>query len=270
MKICKNCGEINKTDVESCCNCGQSDFDISAEVVCPNCGELNDATFSHCIHCGTILQVQMALQAQMVKNEIESIYSTQIAEVSLKETAVCPNCGQEVPVNSVYCISCGAPAHQMHDHRVVKRKICPHCEQPNLTTSNLCSMCFSSLLDAKLQDFQLVYENVKSGNLSIKTAFLENSYGKYKICNNCGSLNKQGEDFCHKCGLKLGVEEQARYCVNCGAKNHPDAHFCGNCQWSFDGQSVDAMQGAWTCNKCNSINQSTSAFCTHCGSKKHK
>lgn len=268
MKICKNCGEVNQLTDEFCCNCGQNAFDISAEVLCPNCGKANDVTFAHCIYCGNILQEQMALQAQSVKSEIETIYATQVAEVSLKETAVCPNCGQEVPVNGVYCTSCGAPTHQMHDHRVVKRKICSNCDQPNLPTATSCSMCFSSLQDAQMQDYQLVYESVKSGNLSVKIAILENPFGKYKICNNCGALNKVDEDFCHKCGLKLNVEEQIRYCVNCGAVNAPDAHFCTSCQWSFDGESVESKQGIWTCSKCNNINQSNNDFCTHCGAKK--
>lgn len=268
MKICKNCGEVNQSTCEACVKCGQQEFTLLTEVICPSCGKANDSTYAHCIHCGTILQEQMALQAQSVKMEIEAIYSTQVAEISLKETATCPNCGQEVPVNSVFCISCGAPTHQMHDHRVVKRKICPHCEHPNLPASTRCSMCFSSLADGKIQDFQLVYENAKAGNLSIKTAFLENPYGKYKICNNCGSLNKVGEDFCHKCGLKLGVEDQVRYCINCGAENQPDSHFCTNCQWPFDGETIESKQGVWTCKKCNQLNQSTNDFCTHCGSKK--
>ena len=137
MKICKNCGEIKQLNDEYCSNCGKNAFEISPEVVCPNCGKSNDVTFAHCIYCGSILQEQMALQAQSVKSEVEAIYATQVAEISLKETAVCPNCGQEVAVNSVYCVSCGAPTHQMHDHRVVKRKICSHCEQPNLSTSTL-------------------------------------------------------------------------------------------------------------------------------------
>ena len=270
MKICKNCGEVNQLNVDYCCNCGKGSFELTEELVCPNCGKGNDATFTHCINCGTLLNTQRALQAQSVKSEIEAIYSTQVAEISLKETSVCPNCGQEVSVNSVFCTSCGAPTHQMHDHRLVKRKICPNCEQPNLPTASLCSMCFSSLKDAELQDFQLVYENTQAGNLSVKTAFLENPFGRYKICNNCGSMNKFMEDFCHKCGLKLNVEEQVRYCVNCGMENQPDAHFCVKCQWSFDGETVESKQGIWACKKCNHLNQANSTFCTNCGSKKSK
>ncbi|MBR2974415.1 MAG: zinc ribbon domain-containing protein [Clostridia bacterium] len=270
MKICKNCGEVNQSSVDFCCNCGKDVFEFAAETVCQNCGNTNASTYTHCIHCGEPLQLQLTADAQSVKREIETIYSTQLAEVSLKETAVCANCGQEVPVNSLLCTGCGAPTYQMHDHRVVKRKICSNCEQPNLPTSTLCSMCFASLKDAKMQDFQLVYTDAQSGGLSLRTAVLENQFGKYKICNNCGSMNKLSEDFCHKCGLKLGVEEQVRYCVNCGAENQPDSHFCIKCQWSFDGQAADSNQGVWTCKKCNHLNQSNSDFCTNCGSKKAK
>ncbi len=270
MKICKNCGEINQSNVDFCCNCGKNSFELASETVCQNCGKANASANTHCIHCGAALQLQLTAQAQSVKAEIETVYATQVAEVSLKETAVCANCGQEVSVNSVYCISCGAPTHQIHDHRVVKRKICPHCDHPNLPTASLCTMCFATLSSAELQDFQLVYDNVKSGKLSIKTALLENPFGKYKICNNCGAMNKVEEAFCHSCGLKLDVEEQVRYCVNCGTENLPDSHFCTKCQWSFDGDTVQSRDGIWTCKKCNHLNQANSDFCTHCGSKKHK
>ena len=129
-------------------------------------------------------------------------------------------------------------------------------------------MCFASLNDAKLQDFQLIYQSVTSGNLSIKSALLEGPTGKYRICNNCGAMSKSTESFCHSCGLKLDVEEQLRYCVNCGTENQPDSHFCIKCQWSFDGETVQSRDGVWTCKKCNHLNQQNNDFCTNCGSKK--
>ena len=152
MKICKNCGEINQSNVDFCCNCGKNSFELTAETVCSTCGKPNASTFTHCIHCGSALQLQLTSQAQSVKDEIEAIYSTQVAEISLKETASCPNCGQEVAVNSVYCVHCGAPTHQIHDHRVVKRKVCQHCEQPNmpLQTCALCVLHRSMMLSFRI------------------------------------------------------------------------------------------------------------------------
>lgn len=139
MKICKNCGEINLNDSEYCCNCGKNSFVFSEEVTCPVCGAANDKSYTHCTNCGSALSNHGVLPAvgnvtpeevNSVRAELQTVYE-QSLNVHAKEQLVCPNCGSSVNINSIYCDKCGTPVYRLNDHRVVKRKICPHCGRPN-------------------------------------------------------------------------------------------------------------------------------------------
>src|SRR4029453_17050205 len=44
------------------------------------------------------------------------------------------------------------------------------------------------------------------------------------ICDNCGSENQPGANFCIQCGTRL-----ATTCTVCGHANLPSAHFCAHC-----------------------------------------
>lgn len=276
MKICKNCGEINLNDAEYCCNCGKSAFVFSEEVTCPVCGAGNDKSYTHCTNCGSPLAEQPKLpevgnvtpeQVNQVRSELKEVYSQSVT-VHGKEQVICPNCGSTVNLNSIYCETCGTPVYRLSDHRVVKRKICPHCGRPNLPTSKYCSYCFASLAESATEDYQLVHESKQVGSAVVQQAYLQSHEGKSRICNNCGTLNKEDEDFCVNCGLKLVMEPIKLYCPNCGMENQPDSQFCTRCQWSFEGTSPDAVNGQWTCTHCNRLNENDSQFCFHCGTKR--
>ncbi|MCM1043421.1 MAG: zinc ribbon domain-containing protein [Corallococcus sp.] len=273
MKICKNCGEINQSDAEYCCNCGKASFDLSDELTCPQCGASNGKGYTHCINCGAPLEENVGtddadtLAAVDLRNELQQSYADSQMEAA-KEHTTCPNCGAEIGLNSIYCYKCGTPVSRLQEHRVVRRKVCPHCGTPNLPANPYCSYCFTELANARSDDYQLIHETKQLGKGVVKQAFLQNADGKLKICNGCGALNRLEEHFCVNCGLKLDMEVQVRYCVNCGAENDADAQFCTKCQWSFDGVSPDSVDGVWNCPNCHHINDKNSDFCTHCGEKR--
>lgn len=287
MKVCKNCGEINSNDCEFCCNCGETSFVFREEKLCPHCGAVNDKSFDFCMNCGNQLQVvasdeDIVPQNSAVSNNIsESGYEPvpvdlrqQMNEVyggisvsTPTETAQCPGCGALIPIHAIYCEKCGTPVAKLHDHRIVKRQICPHCGRPNSLESAFCAYCFCSLANSDTVEMQVVHDNRSIGDVIVAQAYLEDERGKKKICTNCGTLNPQDEVFCVSCGFKLDAEELKKYCPNCGTENPAGNTFCTKCQWSFDGTSPDSHE-KWICAKCEKVNNITDAYCTSCGAPK--
>lgn len=285
MKVCKNCGEINPNDCEYCCNCGKTAFIFHEEITCPHCGATNDKSFVYCINCGNSLREEPSAQVDTavatpttptdeegytpipvdLREQMNDVYGGLSASTPT-ESAQCTNCGSLVPIHAIYCSKCGAPVASLHEHRVVKRKICPHCGRPNNLESRFCTYCFCSLNNADTQEMQVVHDTKHVGADMIKQAYLEDEHGKKKICTNCGSLNSVDELFCVNCGFKLDAEELKRYCPNCGAENSVEDTFCTRCQWSFDGSSPNA-QSKWVCKSCNNVNDGKDAFCLYCGAK---
>lgn len=288
MKVCKNCGEINSNDCEFCCNCGETAFVFQEETLCPHCGAVNDKSFDFCINCGnklhsvaipapaaeqTSLEVQQAGDEEGyapvpidLREQMNEVYGG-ISLSTPAETAQCPGCGALVPIHAIYCQKCGTPVAKLHDHRVVRRKICPHCGRPNNLESQFCSYCFCTLANSDTQEMQVVHESVSVGETMVTQAFLEDERGKKKICTSCGTLNPPDESFCVNCGFKLDVEEIKKYCPNCGTENPVGNTFCTKCQWSFDGTSPESNE-KWVCPKCEKVNDATDAYCTSCGTPK--
>ena len=290
MKVCKNCGEINTNDNEFCCNCGKQAFVYQEETRCQICGAVNDKSFVYCLNCGNVLRTaktdvsQLAPNVQSpqqprqedgytpvpvtLKEQTANIYGN-MSTATPAETAQCPSCGTIAPIHSIYCQKCGEPVYRLHEHRVVKRKVCSHCGRPNSLEAQFCSYCFCSLANCDTTDMQVVHGNQTVGDEMVKQAFLEDSHGKKKICANCGALNALDELFCVNCGLKLDIEEQKKYCPNCGAENPIANTFCTRCQWSFEGAAPGSVDN-WVCPRCHTTNEARNSFCTSCGANKVK
>lgn len=266
MKLCKNCGEINENDSLFCCNCGKADFVFQEEKVCPHCGAANDKGFVHCTSCGKPLsqQLEQPTTAQPVavdlRHELTEVYG---GSADPTETTVCPECGETLPLTSIFCHKCGASISQLSQHKVVKRKICPHCGQFNSTDSAYCSYCFCTLADAQVTQMQVVHEVKNLGDVIVKETMLDDGSGKRKVCPNCGALNPANEVFCVSCGLKLEVDPQKKYCPNCSTENQGDALFCIKCNWSFEG--VAPKGPTWECPHCKAQNEQDSTYCSNCG-----
>ena len=265
MKLCKNCGEINENDSLFCCNCGKSDFVFQEEVTCPHCGATNDKAFAHCTNCGKPLEKQSTQTATAspvavnLRQEMSDLYD----EANASEMSACPECGEMLPLTSIFCHKCGASIAKITMHKVVKRKVCPHCGQFNANDGIYCSYCFSSLADAESAQLQVVHDVKNLGDVVVKQTMLDDGGGKRKLCPNCGALNAPEETFCVSCGLKLEVDPQKKYCPNCSTENQGDASFCIRCNWSFDGLAPKGP--TWECPHCKAQNDHDSAYCTNCG-----
>ena len=286
MKVCKNCGEINTNDCEYCVNCGKTAFVFHEEIPCPHCGASNDKSFVHCINCGNSLSVERRVEDVVdfaapsnasaqpeptpipvdLREQMTDVYGG-LTSAPPVETAQCTNCGALVPIHAIYCQKCGASVASLHEHRVVKRRICPHCGKPNNMESRFCMYCFCSLNNSDTQEMQVVHAPKNIGNDIVKMAYVEDEHGKKKICASCGALNSMDELFCVNCGFKLDPEEQKKYCPNCGAENSVEDTFCTRCQWSFNGDTPDS-QSKWECPNCQNAIDDKYDFCLFCGAKK--
>lgn len=267
MKICKNCGEVNTNDSLFCCNCGSDNFTTRGETICPRCHAVNDISYVFCVNCGESLAQRNDGYAPMPVNMRQELSDDRMGMMSIpSETARCPHCGGVVTVTSIFCPNCGVSVANLHMHRVVQRKICPHCGRPNKPETDLCAYCFGSLQDAETEEMQVTHESVNLGDLTVRRACLEGVSGKNVICPNCGTLNSEGETFCLSCGLKLEIEQPKKYCPDCGAENSIDSSFCLRCRHSFEGTRPDSDK--WTCSVCNSVNEGDDLFCTHCGKRR--
>lgn len=283
MKVCKNCGEINTGDSTYCCNCGYTNFIYQQEVICHSCGEVNDKSYTHCINCGAALAVDVqedydtapviADTDDIVLEPVNAVADGMNAYGSVmmtpSETAKCPSCGAVIPLTAIFCNKCGASVADLHDHRVVQRKVCPHCGRANSLESHYCSYCYCSLAEAETEEMQVVHESHHLGEVTVRQAFLENPDGKKLICPNCGTLNNKDEAFCVNCGLKLEVDEPKSYCPNCGAENSVDSTFCTKCRWSFNHTAPNSID-QWVCKECGFANDKDDKFCSKCGKKRKK
>ncbi len=278
MKVCKHCGEINPGDSAFCCNCGNTNFIFQEEVTCPNCGAVNDKSYAFCIDCGSSLtppaQTSSAVNAEAFYDVETSSVSREVADLyggvmmTPSETSQCPSCGAAIALTAIFCDKCGTSVADLHEHRVVQRKVCPQCGRPNSLESHFCSYCFTSLAEADTEDMQVVHESRNLGEMSVRQVMLESPNGKKLVCPNCGTLNSREEEFCESCGLKLVIEEPKRYCPSCGAENSVDSAFCAKCRWSFTNAKPDAVDN-WTC-ECGYSNEKEDKFCSRCGKKRKK
>lgn len=272
MKICKKCGEINSSNTTYCASCGGTEFTYREEVKCPHCGAVNDKSFTHCVNCGNSLgNPQNAMPAEEVA--AAPVNASGSGAVYTRgpsiETSQCPSCGEDVPLTSMFCQKCGTNVANLHEHRVVQRKICPHCGRPNAQDAVYCTFCYSVLTEARVENLQVVHDHRALEDGAVRQVFLESSAGKSIVCPNCGALNKQDEAFCVNCGLKLEIDEPKKYCPDCGAENPSDAVFCTKCNWSFEGGKPDSVE-KWTCRFCGCDNDVEDAFCSTCGHKRKK
>jgi ribosomal protein L40E len=281
MKICKKCGEINQAETKYCVSCGSDAFVFSVDFNCPFCGAPNDKASTHCTNCGNPISFKQepavvheapapAPVPAPIRGAAVNVYGDngELVESAAKETVACPCCGAELSITAIYCPICGEMVAKMHQHRVLKRRVCRQCGTPNAPENPFCTYCYQSLSDATNEEFQLVHKSVQLSSGTVKVAQLHGNSADYHICNNCGALTAVGKDFCSQCGQKLVVEEQKRYCVNCGFENAPEAKFCMKCQWSFEGDLPNKDKPMWVCPHCDAHNDHDNLYCIKCGSKK--
>ena len=183
MKICKVCGEPNASESRFCINCGSESFEVSdvKQKICPECGSVCEPQFTHCVNCGAALgDANVSGVAS-----IQSGGTVSRDSENTDETAVCPYCGAEISLHTVFCAGCGHDVTAMNRHRVVRRKICRFCGKPNKPEDKFCKYCFFDLRDGETVEFQLDYADAQDKNPKIKQAVLQApTTEKLKICPN--------------------------------------------------------------------------------------
>ncbi|MBP2070196.1 MULTISPECIES: zinc ribbon domain-containing protein [Anaerococcus] len=81
-----------------------------------------------------ILQVNNSLsRIDKLKEEINS----------LRNVTVCDNCGSEIPINSTYCIKCGAKVREVQKQEF----LCPSCNKAVGKDEIFCRNCGTKLKD---------------------------------------------------------------------------------------------------------------------------
>lgn len=266
MKICKVCGELNASESKYCVNCGSESFEVSdvKQKICPDCGSVCEPQFTHCVNCGAALGDANVSGIASFKNGGAVAAEPENSD----ETVVCPYCGAEISLHTIFCAGCGHDVTSLNKHKVVKRKICRFCGKPNKPEDKFCKYCFYDLRDGETVDFQLDYADEQDKNLKLKQAVLQApTTEKLKICPNCGSLNRFDSVYCFSCGLKLVTEAPKTYCFVCGAENLADAAFCTSCRYPLGNKSHDEVAKGWKC-ECGEFNERDDKFCTGCGRPK--
>ena len=100
MKICKVCGEPNASESRFCINCGSESFEVSdvKQKICPECGSVCEPQFTHCVNCGAALgDANVSGVAS-----IQSGGTVSRDSENPDETAVCPYCGAEISLHTVF------------------------------------------------------------------------------------------------------------------------------------------------------------------------
>lgn len=111
----------------------------------------------------------------------------------------CPNCGNEVSSNAMFCDACGSAIQPQ-----MKIGKCPNCGNEIETGEMYCSNC-----GTKIDQYQEINEQFTNSDHSDDT---ENEYERettslYGFCSNCGAPLNEGELFCGKCGMRTdGIE----------------------------------------------------------------
>jgi len=90
--------------------------------------------------------------------------------------------------------------------------------------------------------------------------------GQKVVCQNCGSENAAGLQFCGVCGAKLpSVAHKGEIaCPACGFQNPPGQHFCGSCGTKLPAP-VEAKVQEVSCPNCGAKNAADRHFCAECG-----
>ena len=89
---------------------------------------------------------------------------------------ICPKCGKEIPVESEFCLKCGARVIKAEEH---KKLICQECGKEIPGESEFCPKCGARVIKSEEP--------------------------KTLICKACGKEIPGESEFCPKCGMSLSV-----------------------------------------------------------------
>ena len=121
----------------------------AAQAVTKKAGELYDLSKLRITLSGLRSDMNkqlLALGEAVYNNEPEE----ELAEVekilaSVRNTVVCPKCGEKLQKNAQYCFMCGTPIPD-------KKVVCPDCGEEITGSGKFCSNCGKAVADEKTDD----------------------------------------------------------------------------------------------------------------------
>ncbi|MEO0212747.1 MAG: zinc ribbon domain-containing protein [candidate division WOR-3 bacterium] len=136
---------------------------------------------------------------ELTQKEIEKYKASPTIEYKF----VCPNCKNEIPINTNFCPECG--------YQVRNVKVCLNCGFENPPNAKFCEKCGNKFYTEQIT------KNVKT-------------------CPNCSSAIHQNAKFCPECGYNF-----VKICPRCKAENPADAKFCEECGYLFKQEKKSAF-----------------------------
>lgn len=102
------------------------------------CFEMGKAYYqAHCNDAST----EFPDSFSQIRALLEEIEAAEASIKRLKGIMVCPDCGTDIPANSVYCPSCGAQVGRVPEAPAC----CPACGKPVREGSSFCIYCGTKL-----------------------------------------------------------------------------------------------------------------------------
>lgn len=174
-----------------------------------------------------LLFQELVGQAREAESNIE-VYNAKIQEI--KKVDTCPNCGNEIPTDAVFCMRCGTRLiSESHVEKAEEGKKCKNCGRLLEDGVMFCTYCGTPVekLEEQTEDeksnlntFQeaedrFTEETEKEEKIYDSEAIEEQS--DLEVVNDESDYHKEGETrkrFCVRCGHEL--EADNRFCTICG------------------------------------------------------
>lgn len=174
-----------------------------------------------------LLFQELVGQAREAESNIEA-YNAKIQEI--KKVDTCPNCGNEIPTDAVFCMRCGTRLiSESHVEKAEEGKKCKNCGRLLEDGVMFCTYCGTPVekLEEQTEDeksnlntFQeaedrFTEETEKEEKIYDSEAIEEQS--DLEVVNDESDYHKEGETrkrFCVRCGHEL--EADNRFCTICG------------------------------------------------------
>ena len=180
-----------------------------------------------------LLFQELVGQAREAESNIEA-YNAKIQEI--KKVDTCPNCGNEIPKDAVFCMRCGTRLiSESHVEKAEEGKKCKNCgrlledgvmfctycgtpiEKSNLNTFQEAELCDNQTKEATWEesDDRFTEDTEKEEKIYDSEAIEEQSDSE--VVNDESDYHKEGETrkrFCVRCGHEL--EADNRFCTICG------------------------------------------------------
>lgn len=177
---------------------------------------------------------------------------------TIKGIVNCPNCGAEMPNQSMFCNVCGS---QLVHKKEKTNNLCSNCGAEIEEGYLFCTSCGSKVSDMKKEE-----PNV------LECSDIEN-------CPNCGKEINPGNAFCTSCGTKIEkkklelkseqmpLEDCTKRCLNCNAILEEGQKFCIMCGRKVDELCIEKNNDIDRCSACGEKIGRDDMFCINCGTK---